>query len=289
MKSMTGFAEKTFRQNNFSCTLLLKSLNHRYSEIKIYLPETLFSLEGEIRRFLQSRIHRGSLDCILKIRQDSSDFSSPLMRKSAQQYYRRLEQIAGFLHLKEPVRLEHLLTFYPEIVRSSEDAPSPPEIRDTLFKGLQECFQSFDQSRASEGEALQKELLSQEERLSALITSVRRKLPALLEKQEEDFRRRIREAEERSEEKFSSLEPGLFGFRPNNIEEEILRTQIHLKAFRNYCKEEHSGKKLEFLTQEIQRELNTLNAKIHDSEVQHQIIEGKDLLESIKEQLRNVE
>lgn len=290
--SMTGYGRGSAENNQQIVSSEIRSVNHRFLDISVRLPKNYIWLEESCVRTLKSLFGRGRLDCFIQIRQKPEvnlgevRINQGLLRE----YLRSFKEIKRMYRLPGRLRLEHLLTI-PELFISVE----PEEDRETLealvSSALQKAAQELLEMRKREGEIISGDLISRVETLGREISGIEKvaqELPAI-------YRRKITKllneviGENSYDENRLSTEVVLYAER-STITEEIVRFKSHLEQFKATMElREPIGRKLDFLTQELHREINTIASKTSDLTISHHVVEIKTEIEKIREQIQNIE
>lgn len=278
MKSMTGYGQAKISSSigdfeiNISCT------NHRFLDFKILIPQEFFSFEKDMRKIMSEVLYRGS--CILKIifykKEEVLEFEKLKKRK------RFLEKIKKELKIKEEITISHLLLqekdFLPKNLLKEE--------RKKFFEGLKKALKNVDIMRKKEGEILKKELKIFLKRIKENILKIEKKSSDSCLKYEEKLKNKISKFLEEEDERVLK-EIAIFADKVD-IKEEVIRIKSHIKQFFSLLEKEKIGKKMNFLLLEILREVNTIASKSLDYNISKIVIDIKDDLEKIKEQVQNI-
>ena len=288
MKSMTGFAYREHRDKKYKITITMKSYNNRFLDILIYLPPFLNPLEQKIREFLSKRILRGRVELYVKaveLGRATEIAVDPYYVKSYVQALRQLAEAAG---IREKIRLSHLLRI--EGMLKPEQSLDMDEYWPDFEPVLDSVFEEFDKLRQREGRATEKDIIGLLEGIETEISGLEAVAPQLEEKIKSDLRNRFEDLLANRIDENRILAETAVLLMKSDIHEELVRTRSHLESFKKILQERGSlGKKLDFICQELNREVNTIGAKNLLSEVDSSIVVLKDTLEKIREQLRNVE
>jgi uncharacterized protein (TIGR00255 family) len=285
---MTGFGYAESQNERMSITVEVKSYNHRYLDIFVSLPLYLNALEPDLRGQVAARAARGRVEVTVRLTELADDVRVLVDRRAAAAYKEALETLAAELGLREQVSLSHLLRL--------EGVVKADRVRDietygrAIAEPLGRALEAWDKSRMTEGEALERDL-------SAAIASIETEVAVVASRREhietflkEDLRRRFAEvmAGEIDENRvYAETAVMLVRF---DINEEIVRLGAHLASFRETASQPAAmGKKLDFVAQELNREINTIGSKSIDLQVSQAVIRVKDAIERIREQLRNIE
>ena len=288
MKSMTGFAYREHHDKKYKITITMKSYNNRFLDILIYLPPFLNPLEQKIREFLSKRILRGRVELYVKaveLGRATEIAVDPYYVKSYVQALRQLAEAAG---IREKIRLSHLLRI--EGMLKPEQSLDMDEYWPDFEPVLDSVFEEFDKLRQREGRATEKDIIGLLEGIETEISGLEAVAPQLEEKIKSDLRSRFEDLLANRIDENRILAETAVLLMKSDIHEELVRTRSHLESFKKILQERGSlGKKLDFICQELNREVNTIGAKNLLSEVDSSIVVLKDTLEKIREQLRNVE
>jgi uncharacterized protein (TIGR00255 family) len=291
LKSMTGYGEATSGTGRKRCTVEIRALNHRYLEITPRLPQALTPLEAEIRMFVQSRIKRGKIHLSVSLNNgDPQSEELDLDEQKVLNYYRQLVTMARRLRIDSRISLSDLLAF-PNIFvlkkRESEVLKRWPEIRRTMNRALGRLLTM----KIREGQALKKELVKRLSLIRSGLGRIKRLSTDLVIHYQNRLRERVRELTEGLEmdREMLAKEVSLLADR-SDVTEETVRLDNHLRLFREALQEDsEAGKKLDFITQEMNREANTIASKALSFPVSREIVKIKAEIEKIREQVQNIE
>lgn len=292
IKSMTGFGRGESSADGFQVSVEIKTLNSRYLDISIRSPQNLQQQEFDIKEIVQRYISRGKAHISIYV--DKSNLGKPDItfdENLVKAYGKMLEQIKFLANIQEPVQLKDILQF-DELFKPSEvDEREIEAIWKNAENALVKALELMNKMRLQEGKELKNDLNKQIVGISEMIIEVRKlsekRAPDVLEKLQVRIYSLIDEEKidkDRLETEIALLVDKM------DVNEEIIRLESHLKFFLEALEtDEAVGRRLNFLCQEINRELNTIGAKCNDSEISHHIVLGKERLEQIREQVQNIE
>ncbi|MFW5742005.1 MAG: YicC/YloC family endoribonuclease [Spirochaetota bacterium] len=281
-----GFAERS--DDRVQATVEVKSVNNRYLDVNISLPGSLSPLEPEVRERVSAAAARGRVDVLVRVRELQEDLAVYVDRFALAGYARALEELREQAGVEEPVRLEHLLAF--EGIIKSERAVDRDRYWELVRPILDEAIEAFTDTRRAEGERLQTDIGTQLSRVEAALAAVREHAGEIEEGVRRNLTDRFREVVGDVVEEGRMLAEVAVQLTRFSINEEIVRLAAHLDSFRSAMSASGAlGKKLDFLCQEMHREINTIGAKSTVLAISEQVVEAKDALENVREQLRNVE
>lgn len=289
---MTGFGRGEFSTDGFTATVEFRSVNSRFCEVSVRLPRTIAERESEIQRLVKGVFSRGRINVQIQI-ELPSDISSEqqINREAAAAYRGLLEELRDAAGLKEPIQLEHILRF-PDVFHTVENGGGEAdEIWNAVSKALDEGSRKMLEMRRREGEALEKELQDRLTEIETNLLIVEEQAPERLPSARERLRDRLSEIidDERIDNDRIEFEMALLADRLD-IREECVRLRSHIDIFREAVSgDEPVGRKLNFLSQEMNREINTIGSKANDAGLSHVVVRMKEQLEKIREQIENVE
>jgi uncharacterized protein (TIGR00255 family) len=289
--SMTGFGDASAQRNGTHYLVEIRSLNNRYFKAVIKLPETLAGLEPEIEVMLRERLGRGSITFVLKVRTDSADAAYPINTAALESYIRQIRTIPAFsqAHLDLSALLALPGVCQEPTDDSEEIARHSPVIRELTTRAIEK----LEAMRAREGASLFNDLKKHLSIVEANVEAVEKRAPLVVQEYHKRLAARVNEllrtGELKVDESDLIKEVAVFAER-SDISEEIHRLRHHCRQFIESCQtSEHAGRKLDFITQEMLREANTIASKANDAVVAGHIVEVKGAIDRLKEQVQNVE
>ena len=291
LRSMTGFGKATCEFGNSMVSIELTSVNHRYLDPTIRLPHEWAALDAVLRDALKRGLSRGKINLVVnRKRQPGSSQTLRFAPEVAQGYVEAAKELRALLGTDEALSL-NTVTQFNGVFYYEDDAEDLEEAKNSLLTGLDEALGHLNTMRAAEGESLRKDLTERIHCIRQSLATIEERLPELGALYEQRLRERIRELTDESAmpEERIALEVAIMAER-GDVTEEVVRLKTHLDlADELFDHDEPVGRKLNFLTQEIQREINTLGSKVRDSDVTRQVLDMKSELEKIREQVQNVE
>ena len=291
LKSMTGFGRGEVLLPGKRITVEIRSVNHRYCEVVIRMPRTYSALEEKIRRAIQSRVARGRLEVLVNVVQEEGQETLVKVDKElGLAYYNSLRELGNFLQISAEISAEQLSRL-PGVLVLQEEEVDLVEFWGGLETALDEAMQSLIGMRESEGMRLERDLIHRIDRIAQFINDLSMQEPLVVTSYRDRLAQRIKEmiSESLVEESRLATEVAIFAER-SSITEELVRINSHLLQFQRIIKAaEPVGRKLDFLIQELHREINTIGSKANDTVISHLVVEVKGELEKIREQLQNVE
>ncbi len=292
IKSMTAFgrAEKTVESRTF--TVEMRSLNSRYREVKVRMPPQFLPLEDQIKKLVATKISRGRVEVIIKVKNGSQTVSNihvnlPL----AKAYYSALCELNETLQIKEKVGFQALLGMQG-IITATESEEDLEKTWSHLSSCVSDALEGIDTMRISEGMAIYQDFQKRLQSVEGDLSRIRGLAPSMLSQYHSRLKERI-----------AALTQGTVEIDPNrlaqeaafladksDIMEEIVRAESHLKQFRNMIESDGpAGRALDFLLQELNREVNTIGSKGGDAQLPQIVVGLKSELEKLREQVQNIE
>jgi uncharacterized protein (TIGR00255 family) len=285
---MTGYGHAEHLDEQFSAVVEVKSYNNRYLDVNVTLPGILSSLESAIREKVGSVAERGRVEVYVRIRELSEDLSVIVDKGTVNGYVKALSELREHAGITEPITLNHLLRM--DGVLRTERVVDHDRYWAVLEPLLESALQEFARSRAVEGEQLEKDVLAQLEQIERCVRAVESHAAEIEEHIRTGLRERFREVVGDAVDENRVLTEVAVQLTRFSINEEITRLDAHLASFRTIAQAQGSvGKKLDFLCQELNREINTVGSKSIIVAINQRVVEAKDALENVREQLRNVE
>jgi len=292
MKSMTGHGRGVCQRNGLRVTVELTSVNRKQAEINLLLPRELDVLEGPMRDLISRQIDRGRVQGRVSVEILSPQWARPRLNAAlAEGWARELQRLARKLGLAETVTLEHLLRI-PGLFQSDEPLVPWEKLWPVVQAALQQALDRLVRMRQREGEFLARDLSRRIERMRRAVARIRARAPRALERYRKQLLQRIRAAgltqTPESDERLLK-EVILFADR-SDITEELTRLESHFRQF-DACRRSRApvGRTLDFLAQEMYREINTLGTKANDARISQEVVRLKTELERFREQVQNVE
>ena len=280
---MTGFGKSETKFQRKKLNAEIRSLNSKNIDLNLRVPNRYREIESKIRTKINGELSRGKIDLLVGIDLHDEDKLSSLNHTVIKKYINELKKISDSSEselLKMAIRL-------PESIKIEKEDISKEE-KKILFKIIDNAILKLKKYRISEGKSIQKDFKSRIEAIYKLIKSVDKLAP----KRKEKIRKKIEDLSWQNLNEIDNkrMEQEIFYFIEKlDINEEIVRLKSNLKYFEKIMNEKApNGKKLTFISQEIGREINTLGSKANDEKLQKIVVEMKDELEKIKEQLLNV-
>ncbi len=293
IKSMTGYgkAEAVLLDRKFMVEM--KSVNHRFLEIALRVPGMLLPMEGEIKRRIGEQFSRGRIEATVRVESDASGeaparftLNLPLVRN----YHALLGQLKDELHLGGEITLEMMAGFRDAFV-PAETSQDPVALWEGLSNILAEAIRTLTEMREKEGETLKRDLVARLELIAGFLEGIAGKSPQVVLDYQKRLTDRVRELTGGMVvDEARLLQEVAIMAEKSDITEEIVRFRSHIDQFNDLLAvADAAGRKIDFLIQEMGREINTIGSKSGDAEISRSVIEIKSELAKLREQVQNIE
>lgn len=293
MKSMTGYGLARGQTADVSIEVSVRAVNGRYAEYRFHLPKLFYVFESELKKKINDFVKRGTVDIYIsrKIKNQTAAGKVVINTKLAQEYLKSFQKLKKDLQLKEEIRLD-MIAKQPDIIQFEEQENINFNEAQLLKRTFEAALKKLEIERLREGHALKKDLsknLKDLLRLTSKITKLRDDAnKALQEKFESKIKSRIPKDTQVDPQRIA--QEIVIQLEKADINEEIVRLNEHLKNFEKLIESSSGeGKKLDFYTQELLREVNTIGSKSQVAGITESIVEAKTLIERIREQVQNIE
>ena len=289
---MTGFGRAECQEGDYTYQAEIRSVNNRFIEINTRLPKAYVDLEQPLKKLIKTHCSRGSINLSISLgnsNEGSGEWDVKPNLPLAIQYVDALKKIQDSLGIESEIDLKSVVGLR-DIIKI-EPVTLDPAKKDLILNITTEVLASLKNMRIEEGENLQKDLAQRIDAIENHAAEIESRHPEVIKEYQEKLNERIKTLNEGVglDETRLAQEAALLADR-SDVTEEMTRLKSHLNQFRNFFNtKEPIGRKLEFITQEINREVNTTGSKSSDTEVSNRVIEMKSELEKIREQVQNIE
>jgi uncharacterized protein (TIGR00255 family) len=285
---MTGYGYKERQDRELSLSVEIRSYNNRFLEISVFLPSYLSALEPAVREYIGSRCRRGKVELSVRLKEHNADIAVTVNQAAVRAYGEAIGVLAGTLGIDEKPSLGILMDM--EGVLEIEKTRNDERYWALIEPVLKEALEQFDAGRIREGKHTEEDILSHIAVLESSMELICSHAPDLERSIRENLKSRFSELLGDQIDENRILAETAVLLMKYTISEEISRLASHLGEFRaEIARNPAPGKKLDFLCQEINREINTIGSKTPVLEVSRAVVTMKDALENVREQLRNVE
>ena len=289
IQSMTGYGMGSCSSSHYNVTVELKSLNSKYLELMLKLPRTYMKYETKLRTHLTKQLQRGKVTMVINTEVLSGDKRTlNINQELVKKYLDELNGLANFLEIPANASLDLLLNL-PEVIPTEVEQEDPEEWN-LIEQATKMACENLLKSRMEEGKALDVDLKGRVVAIGEGLEEIKLLAPVRMEnirsrigQSLDDIRHKVEVDPNRFEQEL------IFYMEKYDINEEIVRLSQHLKYFEELReKDKSNGKQLQFLSQEMGREINTIGSKANDASIQRYVVGMKEELEKIKEQVLNI-
>jgi uncharacterized protein (TIGR00255 family) len=292
LKSMTGYGSINLHEGKRTYIVEVKSVNHRYCDVYVKVPSRYAFLENEIKKFIKEKFSRGRFDVYLDVDElEENSKTVSFDRTLAIKYLKELKELGTELGLDTQIDLFSLVKL-PEVIKIEQDTINQEEIVKSVQKTLELSLSQLEEMRKKEGETLLQEILNILNRIKAVSARIAERGRLTPSEYKKNLKERIKSLLEGTieiDETRLIQEMALFAERID-IAEELTRLNSHINQFYKLTEsQEPAGKKLDFLIQEMNREVNTMGSKANDALISQEVVEIKAELEKMREQIQNIE
>ena len=292
MKSMTGYGRGEAKQYDRKFVVEIRSVNHRYNDITVKMPRAMIMYEDAVKKLIGERVFRGKTDVFINFETFSEDdieitFNQPL----ADAYVDTVKQIKDRYEIDHPIRLD-LIAKFPDIITVEKkiDPDSGDKIWSCLETALDMAISNFVAMRETEGENLKKDIAEKLEGIKNTVEKVEKRAPFVAEDYKQRLLARLAEIKDLNVDESRIITEVMIFADKACIDEEITRLYSHIEQMKSViCETKPVGRKLDFLVQEMNREVNTIGSKSNDLEITNCAVDLKSEIEKIREQVQNIE
>jgi uncharacterized protein (TIGR00255 family) len=293
MKSMTGYGRGECSQDGSKIITEASSVNRKQAELNVYLPRELDSLELQVREEVNKRIARGRLTVKVAMHAGESLYAGKVQLNVplAKAYAKEIAKLGKELALADSVSLDLLLRA-PGVLRTEEELADADKLWPVVQKSVTRALDSLVKMRQREGANLAEDLRTRVSAMRKSVDQIRTRAPEMVKRYQEQLRQRIKTAglELPAVDDDRLLKEVIYFADRSDISEELTRLESHFKQFAEATRsKEPVGRMLDFLAQEINREVNTIGSKTTDSLISREVVKLKGELEKFREQVQNVE
>lgn len=293
MKSMTGYGRGDSSTKGVQLAVEISSVNRRQVEVAVSLPNELDSLEADLRKIVLASVARGRVSGRVTLQRPSGKANRSILINEAQAeaYKKALAKLADGMGLRDDLSLETILRL-PGVMEAGEDEVDPVAMLPTLKRALGQALGQLQDMRSKEGANLERDLAKRLASLRRITKRVAKRAPKVVEHHRTRLLERLAKADidvaDADDERF--LREVVYFTDRSDISEELTRLESHFDQVDGcLISNEPVGRKLDFLAQEMFREVNTIGSKANDSEISQEVVTLKTELEKIREQVQNVE
>jgi len=292
IKSMTSFGRAQSEEGKDSCfSIEMKSVNHRYLDINIRMPRIMLALEEKIRNIISKKLNRGKVDVFINYKNYGSNVGKTNLNMNlAKNYYDCLKQIQNELNIIDDISASKIARF-PDVITLEEPEENLDSILSEISPLIESAIDLMEGMRCREGEKLKEDILLKIEMIDTYVQEIEKVADTIPKNYKKKLQERLSQllSEVDIDETRIALEVAILSDKAS-VDEEITRLKSHLSQIKSTLDlEEPIGRKLDFIIQEMNREANTIASKSVDIDMTNKVIEVKNTIEKIREQVQNIE
>ena len=290
---MTGFGDARKQNDRLSIAVEVRAVNNRYLKIFTKAPGRYASLEGKIEKLVRESIFRGTVQIEVRANRIGGESRYTLNQTVLEEYWKNLHELAESIHVASPTDLGSLLDLPGAVVEEDFEFLDPQTDWPLIQETMTEAIQKLQIFRSTEGGSMEQNLRTNGSLIAAQLDQIEERAPQVVRDYRDQIKKRVEELLDGTQSQIEDTdlirEVSIFSERCD-INEEITRLRSHLEQFEVFLNEKTSqGRKLEFLSQEMFRETNTIGSKANNVKIAHCVVEMKAAIEKMREILQNVE
>ena len=287
MESMTGYAFLEKNSDQFSFSVEIKTLNSRYLETFINLPKIIRNEEIEIQKMIKTNFERGKVEINVDIYDWNTSRNVILNGELIKKYYSELKKIHKALKIQDPLGLDPILKL--DGVSQRERSSLSSKSRKEIYGAIALAIKKTKEMRYKEGMATKKDILNSISEISKISNIIRNSAKTVSSNKVNELKKRIEKISEVKIDEVRLYSEIAIMADKLDINEEVVRLKDHIKKFKYIANQNQQiGRKLDFLAQEMFREINTISSKSNNSEISHMVVDIKNHIDKIREQCRNI-
>ncbi|MGN1130375.1 MAG: YicC/YloC family endoribonuclease [Ruminococcus sp.] len=291
ISSMTGFGRFEGQVNGRNITLEIKSVNHRYTEFSCRTTKGYSFLEEKLKSYITSKVSRGKIDMFVSITEPENIPTEVVVNHNlVQGYINALKEIETNFGVKNEISVTDI-TRYPDVLTVHKAPENEDEVLADVLVAVDSALESFLSMRRAEGERLKADILMRAEKIISYVEEVEARSPETVAEYKQRLQDKIEEflkSKEYDQQRVIT-EVAIYADKVA-VDEETVRLRSHFEQLKTYLeKDEPIGRSLDFLVQEMNREANTIGSKVRDAQIAQIVVQIKNEIEKIREQIQNIE
>ncbi len=293
MKSMTGYGKSTYSTDHYQLIVEIKSVNHRFLDTVIRMPREYNSLELGLKQLVKQKLVRGRVECFVTVKKEADVYQNMDIKWSLlDQLVKELSEAEENRYLDYPFSSQAILTGainHPALFEVTEKEEKDEALEADLIRTFEQAVAALNESRLEEGAGIKQLFVSYQQEISEGIEVIRQEQAAIEKDYQEKLSKKITDLIGDKVDEARLLTEVALLIERGDINEELDRLGIHLTKFTKILEKEEVGKELDFLIQEMNREVNTIGSKSTTIEIKEQVVRLKTMIEKIREQVQNIE
>jgi len=287
MRSMTGYGRATREMDGRELTIELKSVNHRFLDVNFRMPRSFMFLEDEARRQIGAYLSRGHVDVFVTYRNSRSDARTVALDRPLMDAY--IKALDGIEELRDDRTLMNVARF-PDVLTVTEAEEDQDALKALMIETIKAALETLCEMRIREGIEIEKDLSSHVDNIERITLAIEKRYPETVSEHTARLRAAIEELVGQNVDETRLLTEVAIMADRSAIDEETVRLKSHISQLREcFKKEEPVGRRVDFIVQELNREVNTISSKSQDIPITNLAVEGKAVIEKLREQIQNIE
>ncbi len=291
IRSMTGYGSCEFNLFGQTSSVDIKSVNHRFLDVAVKTPKFLVPLETEIKRTVAASLARGKVEISIKVNSSENSVSCIALNKEAlKNVYEMLEQIKNMLSVPGEISLQDIMALKDFIFEYKDSCSDLSRFWESIKTAIDSALENLEEMQRAEGSEIEKDILQRLDIIKRTVEEIEDIYPSALKLRQNNLVQRVKTLcrDIEIDENRLYLEIAVMADK-SDITEEIVRIKAHIKQFLSFFEtSDPSGRKFDFLVQELNREINTVGAKASNAEISHKVVIIKNELERVREQIQNI-
>lgn len=290
LKSMTGFSKAEASENGVSINLEIKSLNGKNLDINCRMPRTLSDKELEIRNIVRQKVTRGSVQIYINVDYEESESTFGFDLDQAQNVYKEIQELKKKLRIRDAIKLDNVLAYSNNYMSKEVLDKSETEWK-LVSKSLRYALNELDKMRKKEASNISKDIMKRLNMFQDHVTKIEKLGFERIPQEQDKYKEKIARMFENDEIDEQRLQTEIVLMADKlDISEECTRLKSHIQLFIDTTRAKTSqGRKLNFIIQEMHREINTIGSKAQNTKISHMVVNLKEELERLREQVQNIE
>ena len=288
--SMTGFGRAYSENDEIQVKIEMKSVNSRYNDLSIKLPRIYSFAEEKLKKLIKNEISRGKIDVYINIYNISnSNVNINVDMELANKYYSAVSKIKSKFNIKEKIRVDNIVLI-PGVINIVENEVNEDKSFSIIESVFTVALNELMKMKITEGNHLKKDMLIKINELKENLNLIKKESPVVINEYKEKLQVKLNEILEDSNiDEYRLNQEVAYLIDKAGIDEEIIRLESHITQFENNLLKDNTGRKLDFIVQEMNREVNTIGSKANSLNITNSVLDCKCIIEKLREQAMNIE
>lgn len=290
-KSMTGYGKNIYTDENHKISVEIKSVNSRYLELNNKIPRSINYFEDEIRKIVGEKIKRGRVDLYVQIETFANNTNYSIDEKKVLAYKKIFDDVSANAHIENDMKISDYIELTGVVSQNDEVSE---ELEQHIKYAIAKAIEELNHMRTVEGDKIVLDMMARIDILRSMMSELEKHTQDMISSVFDRLKKRVEEVTEKldvSVDESKIIEQAAFYADKMNVTEEIVRFESHIEQLKTFLvdKNDEIGKKIDFLIQEMNREINTIGSKSQKKEIVSLVVDIKSELEKIREQIQNIQ